>query len=158
MNSGQDIQQSISQAKLTAYDSTKRVWELHTDNLIRHRQNKNLLLYPVHIEMFNDTGLITTTVISDSGSTSAEMDSFYIWGNVHITNYDGTTVDSKSLGWSQKSRRLTSKDRVIITTGDGEKMSGVGVDASEDFTEWNFLDSVTGEFNDIDMGIDEDEK
>ena len=152
-------QQALSGVVLTAYDSSTRVWELTSETMIRTQASSDaLLLHPVHLQMFNSAGSVTTTVTSDSGSTSQTMDTFYIWGNVHILNDDGSRIIGNSLSWSQKKRRLNSKDRIQISTADGEKISGVGFDASEDFSEWFFYDSVYGEFNDIEdeMGIADD--
>ena len=157
IRSDRDAQQTLSQAKLTAFDDTVRVWELLTDYLSRSGLNNVIHLAPVHLKMFDDTGKVTTTVTSDSGTTTESMDSFYIWSNVYIVNDDGSTVRSHSLGWAQKSRKFSSIDRVVITTGDGEKMSGVGFHATEDFSEWTFLDSVTGEFNDFELEGDDEE-
>ena len=154
-------QQTLSGVTLTAYDSATRVWELTSESMVRtNATTEALLLYPVHLQMFNPQGSVTTTVTSDSGSTSNQMDTFYIWGNVHILNGDGSRILSKSLSWSQKNRRLNSKERVSISTADGENISGVGFDASEDFSEWYFYDSVYGEFNDIEdeMGITDEEE
>ena len=154
-------QQALSGVTLTAYDSATRVWELTSESMVRTQaQSEALILYPVHLLMFNPQGSVTTTVTSDSGSTSNKMDTFYIWGNVHILNDDGSRILSKSLSWSQKNRRLNSKERVIISTSTGEKISGVGFDAAEDFSEWFFYDSVYGEFNDIEdeMGLSDDDE
>lgn len=142
--------QELTGATLTAYDDTVRVWELKTQSLIQDPSIKEIQIAPVNLRMFNDSGIVTTHVISDSGLTSEKMDWFKIWGSVVITDKDYNMIKSRSLNWDKKDRKLHSVDYVEIITSSGERLRGKGFDAAEDFSWFEFHSNVEGEFKNID--------
>lgn len=153
---GQELRGTI----LIAYDDTTRVWRLTTDHLVQDEKLKQIRVAPVNLEIFNEAGDVTTTVVSDSGLTPMKMESFYIWGHVVITDKDGNTIRSRSLNWDKKQRKLFSSDYVEIASASGEVMRGKGFDAAEDFSWWEFKKDVSGEFTNFDeqLGFSEEEE
>ncbi len=151
---GREVQsgngQELTTATLAAYDNTTRIWQLKTKKLIQNREIKQIKIAPVDLNMYSDTGTVTTHVLSDSGITTEKMESFFIWGHVVITDEDGNTIRSKSLSWDKKERRLHSDDYVEIATVGGEVLRGKGFNAAEDFSWWEFHEDVTGKFTNFD--------
>ena len=141
--------QHLTGVTLTAYDDTVKVWVLKTDNLSQDDKIKRINVHPVNLTMYNDSGVVTTTVVSDSGFTTEKMDFFHIWGHVTITDKDTNKMFSNSLSWNKKERLLTSPDIVTIKTHKGEILQGRGFEASEDFSWWEFKQDVSGKFNNI---------
>ncbi len=148
--------QEITNAIFSAYDDTVKIWTLTTEKMIQDEEAKQIHLAPVDLNMFNDSGVITTQVESDSGLTTQKMDNFYIWGNVVITDEDGNTMKSRSLNWDKKKRLLYSSDYVEIATKSGEVLRGKGFEASEDFSWWEFKKEVSGKFNNFDTEFEDD--
>ncbi len=152
--------QELTAATLAAYDDTTRIWKLKTKKLIQNREIKQITIAPVDLNMYNDSGAVTTHVLSDSGITTEKMESFFIWGHVVITDEDGNTIRSKSLSWDKKERRLHSSDYVEIASAGGEVLRGKGFNAAEDFSWWEFHEDVTGKFTNFDeeLGFDKKEE
>lgn len=150
--------QELKGAVLTAYDDTTRVWELKTNSLIQDPAVKEIRITPVNLRMFNDSGVVTTHVVSDSGITSERMDWFKIWGHVVITDKDYNMIKSRSLNWDKKNRKLHSKDYVEIITNNGERLRGKGFDAAEDFSWFEFHEDVTGKFTNIEGEFNDSEE
>lgn len=139
-------QQKVSQSTMTAYSGNKMVWKLTTASMYRQRTGAEIVVAPVHLVMFDDSGVITTTVVSDSGRTPPDMSRFFIWGGVHIETDDKKTINSRSLSWTSTTRELHSDDYVQIAIPSGEKMRGKGFDAAEDFSWWKFYKDIDGTF------------
>lgn len=143
---GTNGQQKVSRSTMTAYSGNKMVWKLTTESMFRERAGSEIVVSPVNLVMFDDTGKVTTTVVSDSGRTPPDMSRFFIWGAVHIETDDKKTINSRSLSWSNKTRELHSDDYVQIAIPSGEKMRGKGFDAAEDFSWWKFYKDIDGTF------------
>lgn len=143
---GTNGQQKVSQSTMTAYSENRMVWKLTTASMYRERTGAEIIVAPVHLVMYDDSGLITTTVVSDSGRTPHDMSRFFIWGGVHIETDDKKTINSRSLSWTSTSRELHSDDYVQIAIPTGEKMRGKGFDAAEDFSWWKFYKDIDGTF------------
>jgi len=142
--------QELTNATMTSYDDTLKTWRLVTEKLTQDPASKQVMVAPVDLEMYNDSGFVTTHVLSDSGLTTSSGDNFFIWGNVVITDRDGNTMKSQSLGWDKEDRLLTSSDYVEIRTFDGEIMRGKGFEAKDDLSRWEFKSNVSGEYNNVD--------
>lgn len=143
---GTNGQQRVSQSTMMAYSGNKMVWKLTTSSMFRERAGAEIVVAPVHLVMFDDSGVITTTVVSDSGRTPHDMSRFFIWGGVHIETDDKKTINSRSLSWTSTTRELHSDDYVQIAIPSGEKMRGKGFDAAEDFSWWKFYKDIDGTF------------
>ena len=90
-----------------------------------------------------------THVLSDSGSTTAALQSFTIWGNVYIRNQDSLIVRTQKLWWIKGTRKVESDTFVQIETVKGDILRGKGLDAVEDFSHFSFKSQVSGQFPDF---------
>ncbi len=152
-NSLQGNGQTLTGAKMTAFDDTIKIWELKTDKLIQDVDAQKIHVAPVHLEMYHKQGSVAVTVLADSGNTTQQMETFFIWGHVAITSFEGNKLRSKSLSWDKPSRRLHSTDYVEISTPNGEVMRGKGFDATEDLTWWEFHQDVSGRMKNFESEI-----
>lgn len=143
---GTNGQQKVSKSTMTAYSGNRMVWKLTTESMYRERAGSEIVVAPVYLVMYDDSGNVTTTVESDSGRTPYDMSRFFIWGSVDIETDDKKTINSRSLSWSSSSRELHSDDYVQIAIPSGEKMRGKGFDAAEDFSWWKFYKDIDGTF------------
>lgn len=151
--SGDVTRQTLQESVIFAYDSTTKLWELRSQSIHQLTDDKKIVAIPVVLDIFNDSGVITTTVTADSGSTPQAMNSFFVWGNVRIRNRDSSKVITNSLGWNKSRRKLFSDDYVEILSADGEQMRGKGFEAGEDLSWWEFHQEVRGNFPSFDKRL-----
>jgi LPS export ABC transporter protein LptC len=118
----------------------------------------SIFVRPVRLVSFDSLGNLSTKVISDSGTTNNAMDQFFIWGNVYIRTADSLVVRTERLWWYKNTRRVTSDTYVQIETPKGDILRGKGLDATEDFSRFNFKSNVSGKFPDFKTRVESNEK
>lgn len=151
--------QELGPSTLYGYDGPHLVWILDSDYSFKTLDDtSSMLVVPVRMSIFDTVGIKTTRVLSDSGRTTKELERFFIWGNVHIKNWDGLIVKGQSLWWNKATRKVGSDDLVEIRTPDGDVLRGKGLDANESFSVWSLRKQVSGEFPNFKDQVEPDEK
>ncbi|MFW6253678.1 MAG: LPS export ABC transporter periplasmic protein LptC [Chitinivibrionales bacterium] len=151
--------QEFGQSVLYSYDGPHKQLKLETDYMRKGLSyTAKILVVPVKLTLYDTTGAQGSLILADSGFTTAERDSFLIWGDVYVKTNDGMVIRSESLWWNQQTAKIGSDDFVQIVTPGGDVLRGRGLDANESFTRWSLKESVTGEFPDFKRRFDEDEE
>lgn len=141
--------QEFGRSMLNLYSGRHRLWKLETDYMRKTlNDTAKVLVTPVTLTLYDTTSddETNTRVLADSGYTSAERDSFYLWGNVLVRRKDGLQIRSESLWWNQQTHRVGSDKFVEIKTAKGDVMRGKGLDATESFSSWTLRENVSGVF------------
>ncbi|MDR3012439.1 MAG: LPS export ABC transporter periplasmic protein LptC [Chitinispirillales bacterium] len=98
-------QQRLNTAQLFFYEHGILRWRLDTDYMERPLSDTgNIFVVPVDITVYDTLGNLSTRIVSDSGTSSSQMEIFDLWGNVHIENEDGSIVKSDKLRWTRNLR------------------------------------------------------
>lgn len=151
--------QEVGKSTLYCYRNEHLVWKLDSDYSWKNISDTgSMLVVPVRLLIYDTLGEKTTRVLSDSGTTTKTLERFFLWGNVHVKNWDGLIIESESLWWNKVSRLVGSDDFVQIKTPNGDILRGKGLDASESFSWWTLRKSVSGEFPDFKKRMESDEK
>ncbi len=151
--------QEVVASTLYAYDGPHLIWILDSDYSFKTLEDtSSMLVVPVRMSIFDTTGTKTTRVLADSGRTTKEMERFFVWGNVHIKNYDDQIIRSETLWWNKLTRMVGSDDFVEIRTPDGDVLRGKGLDATESFSQWTLRKNVSGVFPSFQDRMEEDEE
>ena len=150
--------QEVGASTLYAYDGPHLIWILDSDYSFKTLEDtSSMLVVPVRMSIFVTLGTKTTRVLADSGLTNKKLIEFFIWGNVHIKNYDGQIIRSETLWWNKTTRKVGSDDFVEISTPEGDVLRGKGLDATETFSSWSLRERVSGEFPNFQERMDSDE-
>lgn len=88
---------------------------------------------PVHIDVFDSTGAITTTVDCIRAVYKAEEFIFEFYGNVRVNTDHERRLESEYLKWKQGSNRISTPRFVIITTPT-DSIAGTGFTGTTDLS------------------------
>lgn len=107
--------------------------------------------YPkgLYVEVYDSTGVKTTTVVADSGYHSIADNSYRVMGNVVVKNLkEGEMLETDVLNWDMAKQVIftDSITPVKITTAT-EVIRGNGMRARQDFTNWEITGGVSAIFN-----------
>ncbi len=150
--------QEVGKSTLLCFDGPHLIWKLESDYSWKTLDDtSSMLVVPVRFNFYDTLGKKTTLVLSDSGTTTKELEKFFLWGNVYIKNWDGLIINSESLWWNKIARKVGSDDFVEIRTPSGDVLRGKGLDASESFSWWTLRKNVSGEFPNFKERLESDE-
>ena len=139
--------QELDTTTIISYNGSRKVFVLESGHIVKSLTDTGHIRGdPVTITVFDSLGKQTSKVISDSGITDASLKEFTVWGNVFVQAQNGTRVNAERLFWNQKTHRVTSDTYVQLTTKKGDVLRGKGLDATEDFSSWEFKHDVSGRF------------
>ncbi len=151
--------QEVGASTLYGYDGPHLIWILDSDYSFKTLEDtSSMLVVPVRMSIFDSLGTKKTRVLADSGRTKKDMVHFFLWGNVHIKNWDGQIINSETLWWDKTTRKVGSDDFVKIRTPGGDVLRGKGLDATETFSTWTLRERVSGEFPNFQDQMDSDEE
>lgn len=91
---------------------------------------------PIHIDVFDSTGAVETTVDSDRATYHPDDTEFEFFGNVRVNVKDERFLESEYLRWQQSGNQISTPDFVIIITP-SDSIAGTGFEGTTD------LDSYT---------------
>ena len=94
---------------------------------------------PVHIDVFDSTGAITTTVDCNRAIYDAGKFVFEFFGNVRVNTDDNRHLESEYLKWQQGSDHISTPEFVIITTPT-DSIAGTGFEGNTDLTQYTIKD------------------
>ncbi len=150
--------QEFGLSTLYSYDGPHKQLKLEAEYMRKGlTDTAKILVVPVKLSLYDTTGKEGSRILADSGYTTAQRDSFLVWGNVYVKTDDGMIIRSQSLWWNQQTAKIGSEDHVEIVTSGGDVLRGKGLDANETFSRWS-LRSTSGEFPDFKRRFDEDEE
>jgi LPS export ABC transporter protein LptC len=151
--------QEFGDAVLFFYENGVKRWRLDADYMSRPLADAGeMLVVPVRIIVYDSLGRLSARIVSDSGSSEFNMESFDLWGGVFIKNEDGMTVKGERLKWFKNRRKITSDTYVQIQTPKGDVLRGKGLDAVDDFSRFSFKADVRGRFPDFRKRMEQEDE
>lgn len=99
---------------------------------------------PVHVDVFDSLGHITTRVNSQRAIYRSKQAEFEFFGDVRVNSEGDRKLRSEYLKWSQQSTHVSTPDFVIITTP-SDSISGKGFTGTVDLSEYT-IKEPTGQF------------
>jgi LPS export ABC transporter protein LptC len=89
----------------------------------------------LYLEFFNDSNKVKTTLKANYGIRYEETKKTEVKYKVQVVNVSGEILNTEQLFWDENTRRIYTKEFVKITTK-REILTGTGLDASEDFSDY----------------------
>ena len=151
--------QDFEHATLYFYNNDYVQWRLESEKMRKPISDTgSILVIPVRLTLFDSLGTLRTIVLSDSGTTGKDMESFIVWGDVYIRTRDSLVIRTQKLWWHKNKRKVESNTFVQIETKRGDILRGKGLDATEDFSRFSFKSNVSGKFPDFKRRVETNEE
>ncbi len=83
-----------------------------------------------------ETSQVEGELTANYGISHEKTELMIVRDNVQVTNVDNERIETEELFWDRKNEKVYTEKFVTITTPD-EIIYGNGMDANENFTEWN---------------------
>jgi LPS export ABC transporter protein LptC len=156
-NDTKEIDEVTQKEAIFPTEHGKKVEILYTDSgLVRVRltaQIMNHFTYNVkehytempkglYLEFFNDSSKVKTTLKANYGIRYEDTKKTEVKYKVQVVNASGEILNTEQLFWDETTRKIYTKEFVKITTKK-EVLTGKGMEANEDFTEWE-IQNITG--------------
>jgi len=150
--------QEFDRATLYSYVGSAKKWRLQSYYMRKPLADTGkILATPVVLSLFDTTGKTTTRILSDSGTTTPQMEGFTIWGDVYVRTKEGLVIRTERLTLDNRTHMWHSDTFVEIRTPKGDALRGKGFDAREDFSFSTFRESVSGRFPEFRERAEDDE-
>jgi LPS export ABC transporter protein LptC len=93
------------------------------------------------VEFFNERKEVKTTLKANYGIRYEDTKRTEVKYKVVVVNTNGEILNTEQLFWDEATRKIYTKEFVKITTKK-EVLTGNGLEANEDFTEWEIQNPV----------------
>lgn len=130
---------------LTYSDSGRVAIKLTT--AVQKRFDNGNEVYPktVYVTFFNKNGVEYSSLRGDSAEYTLSTNKYLLMGNVFFYNREQQqSLSSDELTWSPNEKKVYTDKKVTVNTPT-DKLEGVGMEATEDFSNYRFK-RVTGIF------------
>lgn len=140
--------EEINDVKLLYSEAAKLKVKLTTAKQFRYTNENRRYPKPVYIVFYSPTGEEVTTIRSDSGRYDKAKDLYIVMGNVVVVNKQKQEkLLTPELNWKPQTKKVFTDKRVtILSQLTGEKLYGIGLDATQDFSQYS-IRKPTGIFN-----------
>jgi len=111
--------------------------------IVFNNQNRTYLCDSVRVDFFDDKGIHTSYLTSDSGVVNNETNDLEAIGNVYAHSDSGTSLWTQELFWNNKTQKVTSNVFVKIVSPK-ETIQGIGFQSDRDLRNYTIF-NVSGE-------------
>ena len=111
--------------------------------IVFNNQNKTFLGDSVRVDFFDDKGVHTSFLTSDSGIVDDQTNNLEAIGNVYANNDSGTSLWTQRLYWNNKTQKVTS-DAFVRIVSPKETIEGIGFQSDRDLRNYTIF-NVSGE-------------
>ena len=129
----------ITNPKITIYKKNKLSLETTSDLLIKNESEDTKLKNNVTATFYNDLGIKTSVLNSDSAFINEIDNSFNAFGNVKVVSDSGFVLSTNSIYWDRNYNRVISNDSIRFTTEKNDTLYGLGFESDTDLSNWKIL-------------------
>ena len=130
--------QVISDFRITETASGKKEWKMAAARAYIYESRGLLETEEMQVEFFDEQGLVKSTLVADRGLINRATDDMEAKGNVVVTSSSGVTLETETLLWMSKTRKIVSDDPVRVLRG-GDVLTGVGFRGDPDLGSFEIL-------------------
>ena len=126
----------LTDATIFFSDSALKKAEVISSKILELQNEDKELPQGMYITFFDKKGLISATLKANYAYYYKEEDRWKATGNVVVNNIENKeTLKTEELFWEPKTENVYTEKFVRIETP-GELMTGTGLEAKQDFSEW----------------------
>ncbi|HZK75909.1 MAG TPA: LPS export ABC transporter periplasmic protein LptC [Candidatus Kapabacteria bacterium] len=93
----------------------------------------------VRVDFYNHGGLHSSVLHSQSAEVNSTNNNMTAYGHVHIVSDSGTTVDTDSLLWENKTQEVQSAAPVHIVEKNGRTTDGIGFESDQNLEHYHIM-------------------
>ncbi|HEX5316265.1 MAG TPA: LPS export ABC transporter periplasmic protein LptC, partial [Candidatus Kapabacteria bacterium] len=93
----------------------------------------------VRVDFYNHEGLHSSVLTSQSAEVNSTNNNMTAYGHVHIVSDSGTTVDTDSLQWDNKTQEVQSAAPVHIVEKNGRTTDGIGFESDQNLEHYHIM-------------------
>jgi len=129
----------ITNPKITIYKKNKLSLETTSDLLIKNESEDTKLKNNVTATFYNELGIKTSELNSDSAFINEIDNSFNAFGNVKVVSDSGFVLSTNSIYWDRNYNKVISNDSIRFTTEKNDTLYGLGFESDTDLSNWKIL-------------------
>ena len=129
----------ITNPKITIYKKNKLSLETTSDLLIKNESEDTKLKNNVTATFYNELGIETSILNSDSAFINEIDNSFNAFGNVKVVSDSGFVLSTNSIYWDRNYNKVISNDSIRFTTEKNDTLYGLGFESDTDLSNWKIL-------------------
>ena len=129
----------ITNPKITIYKKNKLSLETTSDLLIKNESEDTKLKNNVTATFYNELGIKTSVLNSDSAIINEIDNSFNAFGNVKVISDSGFVLSTNSIYWDRNYNKVISNDSIRFTTEKNDTLYGLGFESDTDLSNWKIL-------------------
>ncbi|MAV58370.1 MAG: LPS export ABC transporter periplasmic protein LptC [Candidatus Marinimicrobia bacterium] len=129
----------ITNPKIIIYKKNKLSLETTSDLLIKNESEDTKLKNNVTAIFYNELGIKTSVLNSDSAFINETDNSFNAFGNVKVVSDSGFVLVTNSIYWDRSYNKVISYDSIRFTTEENDTLYGLGFESDTDLSNWKIL-------------------
>lgn len=130
--------QVISDFRITETASGRKEWNMTASKAYIYDSRGLLETEEMKVEFFDDEGRIKSTLVADRGVINRATDDMEARGDVVVRSSSGVTLETQTLLWLSKTRKIVSDDSVKVVR-EGDVLTGVGFRGDPDLGSFEIL-------------------
>jgi len=116
--------------------------------IAKYSDTKETFARELDADFYDDNGIHTSNLVSDSGWINEEDQNMEVLGHVVVVNSDGVKLETESLTWDQSINRVVTDDFVKITRGN-DILTGYGLITDQRMESIKILKDVKGKIEEV---------
>ena len=138
-------QQFYDYTLVESHDGVKQ-WLLESDIMQKFPGDERMHLVAVDMTFYRG-GIYHSTLIADSGRAHTKSKAIHVWGSVVVTTNDGRKLETEELFYDNE-RDIIYNDVFDRLTREYDVVTGIGMEAKPDLTDFTLKQRVQGEVGD----------
>lgn len=121
--------------------------KVRSGHLEKYNEKEFIMLdSSVTVDFFDSYEQHTSVLTSNMAEVDQSSNDMRAIGNVVAVSDSGISLHSETLTWESNDEKLRTKDKIMITTLEGDTLYGIGFESDSDLKNWKIIDpsGVTG--------------
>ena len=121
--------------------------KVRSGHLEKYNEKEFIILdSSVTVDFFDSHEEHTSVLTSNMAEVDQSSNDMRAIGNVVAVSDSGISLHSETLTWESNDEKLRTKDKIMITTLEGDTLYGIGFESDSDLKNWKIIhpSGVTG--------------
>jgi len=121
--------------------------KVRSGHLEKYNEKEFIMLdSSVTVDFFDSHEEHTSVLTSNMAEVNQSSNDMRAIGNVVAVSDSGISLHSETLTWESNDEKLRTKDKIMITTLEGDTLYGIGFESDSDLKNWKIIhpSGVTG--------------
>jgi len=121
--------------------------KVRSGHLEKYNEKEFIMLdSSVTVDFFDPHEEHTSVLTSNMAEVNQSSNDMRAIGNVVAVSDSGISLHSETLTWESNDEKLRTKDKIMITTLEGDTLYGIGFESDSDLKNWKIIhpSGVTG--------------